>query len=128
MGITHRPFELLRSTGNRQVGRQRGTRTSEDLIHPIISLYRLVHVNVLKRAITAFVTGLLITEKGILILRASKIVGILGHKSTLVGHGLHATIQVEIHRNFTFLTALGGHNHNTVGTTGTVNGGGECVL
>ena len=89
-----------------------------------------VQVDIVEGAeVGGVVGGDIVADGGELILELHEVLGVHGLDGLLVGHGLETVVGIELHGNLlAFLRALGGHNHNTVRTTGTVDGGGESVL
>ena len=129
MGVTDSPLDLVGAAGNAEVVREVVTGTAEYLIDPVIGGHALVEVHILEHSVAGSVeTGNIVAEQRIFILSADKVVCILRDEGTLVGHVLHACVGIEVYGNLAFLTALGGHDDNTVSTAATVDCGGECIL
>ena len=130
VGIADGPVHALAASAHGEVGGEGGTGLSEDGLDPVVGGHALVQVDILEVAeVRVVVGGEVVTDDAQLILELHVVVGVHSLDGALVGHGLETPVSIELDRNLlAFLGALGGDNHNAVGTTGTVDGGGESIL
>ena len=129
VGVTGRPLELVAAARDAQVVVEGRTRAAEGLVEPVDALHVLVEVHVRESAEVGIVVVLeLALDHGGLVLVLYEFIGRHRGQRILVGELLDTVIDVVVDRDLAGLTALGRHDDNTVGTTGTVDGRREGIL
>ncbi len=130
VGITEGPVVVLAAAADGSVDVERAAGIAEHGVHPVVGGHTAVQVNVGEGAkVRGVVAAEVITDGAQFVLELHEVLRVHSLDGLLVGHGLETVVGIEFHGNLlAFLRALGGHNHNTVRTTGTVDSGGESVL
>ena len=130
VGITEGPVVVFAAAADGSVNIERTAGIAEHSVHPVVGGSAGVQVNIGEGAeVRGVVAVQVVTDGAQFILELHEVLRIHRLDGLLVGHGLETVVGIEFHGNLlSFLGALGGHNHNTVRTTGTVDSGGESVL
>ena len=123
------PLELVAAARNREIVVELLARAAEELVHPVVALHVVVEVDVGKRPEIGFVVVRhLVLDGGQFVLPFGELRRVERLHLVLAGDVLETPIYIVIDVDLAFLAALGGDEHDAVGTARTVDGRREGVF
>ena len=130
MGVTEGPVHAVGASRDGEVGAEGGTGTAEDGVDPVVRRHVAVEAEVGEGAeVRVVVAGEVASDGTELILELHEVLGVHRLDGAAVGHGLETVVGVELDGELgALLGALGRHDDDAVGASGTVDGGRESVL